>query len=68
MQPDLQPPGGEDVGVEGDLAGGAGGVVQRDAGDGEAVPVQKARLGDLLRAQLSSFPLPLRRRVGVVLN
>jgi len=34
--------------VEGDLAGGAGGVVQHHAGDGEAVPLQEARLGDLL--------------------
>ena len=54
VQPDLQPPGREDLGVEGDLAGGAGGVLQHDAGDGEVVPVQEARLGDLLRSQLGS--------------
>ena len=55
LQPDLQPPGGEDIGVEGHLAGGAGGVVQHDAGDGEALPVQEARLRDLLRPQLGPF-------------
>lgn len=55
-QPDLQPPGGEDIGVEGDLARGAGGFVQHDAGDGEAVPVQEAGLGDLLRPQLRRTP------------
>ena len=55
LQPDLQPPGGEDVGVEGHLGGGAAGVVQHHAGDGAAVPLQEARLGDLLRA--SQLPL-----------
>ena len=55
LQPDLQPPCWEDLGVEGHLAGGAGGVVQHHAGDGEALPVQEARLGDLLRPQLGPF-------------
>ena len=60
LQPDLQPPGGEDIGVEGHLAGGAGGVVQHDAGDGEALPVQEARLRDLLRPQLDQKYIRLR--------
>jgi hypothetical protein len=42
LQPDLQPPGRKDVGVESHLGGGAAGVVQHHAGDGEAVPVQEA--------------------------
>jgi len=41
--------GGEDVGVEDGVGGGAAGVVQHDAGDGAAVPVQGARLGEVNR-------------------
>lgn len=48
--------GWKDVGVESHLGGGAAGVVQHHAGDGEAVPVQEARLGDLLRS-----PIQLRK-------
>ena len=58
LQPDLQPPGGEDVGVEGHLGGGAAGVVQHHAGDGAAVPLQEARLGDLLRASQLQLKQP----------
>jgi hypothetical protein len=42
--------------VEGDIPGGARGVLQHHSGDGEDVPLQEARLWDLLCSQLDKPP------------